>query len=585
MPCPPYFSKTVELLKQAFAKHWPTALMILTVFANIAYMHYVCAPREYVGKWVIPVEFMFFDVSLLLLITGALSLWRTRIAYTAAFIISLLWSFANVIYFRYFNQYMPVSAFMETNNFAGVWWFEYVVNGLEPTDCLYLLTIAGFILGIKQKVKEACNAKLMMNWKLYLLVPVLVWFVYMATFSVKSRFNFKNFWGNNWGEHFCGTYAFDMERMVLYSGTFRSHVYCNIYNVLSGGVSLYSQEEKEEIEAYLKRLSNPEKQSFYGNSIKGKNIVLIIVESYLSVSSDLVIDGKEITPNLNKLRHTDGNYFNGNMRSNIEHGESSDGQFISLTGLLPLRNELTVVKILKNKIPAIPAVLRDSCGYSTHITIPTRPSFWHQSDVNIVYGIDSLYSIYDINFSLDEDILRFAYNKEKLMKEPYFHIILTATMHGGYETLRKGVPNYNYIFSTDYSVQFRNYLNTCHYTDSVIGNYIEWHKTDSSLSNTVFIIVSDHEVRKEGLKADSTMANNYKLPIYIVNANIDTCMVDGDINQIDLYPTILDMANVDAAWRGLGHSLFDTRNYNNIIDDKMKRVSEYIIREDGIHKQ
>ncbi len=62
-------------------------------------------------------------------------------------------------------------------------------------------------------------------------------------------------------------------------------------------------------------------------------------------------------------------------------------------------------------------------------------------------------------------------------------------------------------------------------------------------------------------------------------------MVDGDINQIDLYPTILDMANVDAAWRGLGHSLFDTRNYNNIIDDKMKRVSEYIIREDGIHKQ
>lgn len=57
-----------------------------------------------------------------------------------------------------------------------------------------------------------------------------------------------------------------------------------------------------------------------------KNVVYILLESFLSVSSDLFVDGKEITPFLNKLKKDSNTYYNGKIRPNITIGESGDGQ-------------------------------------------------------------------------------------------------------------------------------------------------------------------------------------------------------------------------------------------------------------------
>ena len=75
-----------------------------------------------------------------------------------------------------------------------------------------------------------------------------------------------------------------------------------------------------------------------------KNIIFILVESYTAFTTDMKIDGKEVTPFLNRMRHSPGVYYNGNMKSNITIGQSSDGQFIYMSGLLPLRSIITVSK-------------------------------------------------------------------------------------------------------------------------------------------------------------------------------------------------------------------------------------------------
>jgi lipoteichoic acid synthase len=41
-----------------------------------------------------------------------------------------------------------------------------------------------------------------------------------------------------------------------------------------------------------------------------KNVVYILLESFLSVSSDLFVDGKEITPFLNRLKKDSNTYYN-----------------------------------------------------------------------------------------------------------------------------------------------------------------------------------------------------------------------------------------------------------------------------------
>lgn len=579
MPTKTLINNAITQKLIAFLKsNWQCMGMLAAIFANIAYMHYVAAPREYVGKWIIPIEMMLFDTFVLVAIVGLFSLLRLKIAYIVSFATALLWSFTNVVYFRCFNQYMPISAFLETSNLAGTWWFEYVLGSLRPTDIVYLLGILifGFCL-------SRTNTKTM-NWKIYLVLPFLILLCHSATYAIKNK-SISGYFAKNYGEGFVAGYDFDMERQVLYAGNFRSHLYCNIRKLSMK--SSYSDKEKEEMRQLMHDLSEKSRmRNVYEKSIEGKNMVIIIVESYLSASSDLKLGEYEITPNLNALKHTDGGYFNGNMRQNITKGESSDGQFIAMTGLLPLKNDLTVAKILKNKIPSFPAIMRDSCGYGTHITVPTRPSFWHQQDVNKVYGIDSLYSIVTgNNFTTDEEILHFSYEKEKQMKEPYLHIILTASMHGGYDVLRKSVPNFGICFPDNYSLQYKNYLNTCHYTDSILGEYIQRRKDDGTFDNTVFVIMADHEAHKQYLHIDDSIANDYRLPIYIVNAELsDTNNVESDINQLDIFPTLLDLVGSNSGWRGLGHSVFDKEHYVSEISPETEALSEFIIREDALRK-
>ena len=51
----------------------------------------------------------------------------------------------------------------------------------------------------------------------------------------------------------------------------------------------------------------------------------------------------------------------------------------------------------------------------------------------------------------------------------------------------------------------------------------------------------------------------------------------GSINQIDLYPTMLDMFGLQSEWRGMGHSLL-RKGYNNTISDTQRRISNNILR-------
>ena len=93
-----------------------------------------------------------------------------------------------------------------------------------------------------------------------------------------------------------------------------------------------------------------------------KNVMFILLESFLSAPIDLEVDGKEITPFLNSLKRDSSVYYNGNMISDIGCGESGDGQFIYMTGLLPLKNKMTVGQVKDNTLPAFPIILKENLG-------------------------------------------------------------------------------------------------------------------------------------------------------------------------------------------------------------------------------
>ena len=164
------------------------------------------------------------------------------------------------------------------------------------------------------------------------------------------------------------------------------------------------------------------KVSHYSDNDSIQNVVFIILESFLSVSSDLKVDGKEITPFLNFLKRSPSVYYNGHVNPNITTGESGDGQFIYMTGILPCRSKLVLAEAKNNIFPALPIVLeREKAITYSEIIIPTTPKVWNQEDMNLVYGIDKMYSFFDL-YGSEHNSIYLSLNDEQHTLLGYLHI-------------------------------------------------------------------------------------------------------------------------------------------------------------------
>ena len=309
-----------------------------------------------------------------------------------------------------------------------------------------------------------------------------------------------------------------------------------------------------------------------------ENVIFIIIESYLSLTSDLYIDGKEITPNLNRLKHTKNVYYNGNLKSNITIGESGDGQFICMTGMLPLRSEITVGLAKNISLPGLPQILASKYKLTTRMLIPTKSSMWEQEQMCRQYGIRKLYSCIDFNNNNedlnDKQIFESLITLDKKSPRPFFSLVLTMSMHQPYTEIVD--PSFT-ISNPKLSQKYLNYLNACHYTDHQIGCYLKFLKDSGLYDRSLIIITSDHHPNNNSLEMNNLSEN---IPLYIVNGNINNNSWKGTCNQLDVYTTILDLLISDnMEWRGLGNTLLSP-SYKNSLTTEAWDISEWILKSD-----
>lgn len=107
-----------------------------------------------------------------------------------------------------------------------------------------------------------------------------------------------------------------------------------------------------------------------------------------------------------------------------------------------------------------------------------------------------------------------------------------------------------------------------------IGGYINYLKQTKIYDNSVIVICSDHETQEGSLNREGCTND---LPLIIANTGINPKrFYKGRINQIDVFPTMLDMFGIKSEWRGMGHSLLRS-NYDNTITDKQRNISNKIL--------
>lgn len=551
---------------------------------NLLFMHYFFYFSD-ILEWtwtyseIINLCGVVFDVSVLLIISLLIVGGRLKPAFAITQIITLIWSFVNVMYGRFFFQYMSLSAIGEAHGLGDDLVINSVMSAFHWYDLFYLLSIICYIY-IYRRTKPLILKKIQII-KL-LVVPILSLFV---TFMAYSAYHFVHpHYRNNWElyKFRAKEFLFDSVRggtpnlAHFQTGCIRVAVY-EIYDMLH--VTKLTAEQRKQIENNYQDHSL--RTTYHQRNPNIKNVIFILLESFLSAPIDMKVDGKEITPFLNLLKRDSSVYYNGKMISDIGCGESGDGQFIYMTGILPLRYKMTVGQVKNNVLPSLPKVLKQKRGIGKSIIIsPTVPNLWQQAEMNSAYELTGAFWLEDIVGKRkspidDEMIFEFASNILEPTSEPFFSLVLSLSTHGPYNKF----AGENYLGeSSGMTQEYRNYLNSCHFLDKQLCAFFNVLQDNGLYDSSLIVIASDHYAHLDLLKMSGKITSH--TPLFIIHGGISSNGVwKGEFHQLDVYTTLLDVLGIESEWKGLGHTLLSPA-YKNSVDDSVYELSDLIIEGD-----
>lgn len=534
---------------------------------------------------------MVMDVSILFLILCIVSFGYRLFAAISSFWLTLLWAFANVAYFRFFHQYMPLSAIGQAVNLKEGFMPD-AGSLLRVSDLFLLLAIAAFFLLLKYRKPSDCSRHRLRTIILIVIMPFVAFCAKCGTKAMIEEIKMIQARGLN---DFIGTTPWEREQSIFSNGVFSGQVMYHL--ATSQKIIKLTSDQRLIIERNLndRIIKNTDNSGIDSVRVfrRHKNLIFILVESLLSAPIDLCIDGQEVMPNLNSLKHLQGSYYNGQVRSNINMGQSGDGQFIYMTGLLPLSGSLTVTMFDNRHVIGLPQLLKDSLSFkSARIVLPTSPSFWNQNLMNNKYGIDkSLSTRWPLNLDVstyltDRQMFDMAITEDAQMyasDAPFFSLLLTISMHAPYDktiddSFMPAFPDY-------YSEEYIHYLQTCHYTDAELGKYLSALASSNLLDNSLIVIASDHHIGQDQINMPVEKVDCSHLPFFIIGANLDSADAhQGKMNQLDVYTTLLDMYGIESQWRGLGSSILDRHSYIDYLQtDETQSISDLIILSDYLN--
>lgn len=518
-----------------------------------------------------------FDTGVLLYFLWIVTRKRTKSVLALCFTITWLWSLSSIIYSRFFSRYLTLSAIGQGESLSDNYVVRCIIHSIQWEDLYYPVALLLFIL-LLRKVKDTHKNYLKPYLKVFLSALFIDIIMHAAFCIINPQLRYLNYFVHRLYVHHIAIHR--NVSQPNFAHFVRGEIRCigaELAIEWQGKMKLNEEQLRaiREITA-SSQISNIEKQLKISPN---RDVIFILVESYMSFTSDMKVNGREVTPFLNSLKLDSTVYYNGRMKENVTIGESSDGQFIYMTGLLPLRSVITVSKAHSSTLPGLPKKL----GRESRMIIPTGTEMWSQDEMCRQYAFNQLYSSKDFGGEHrsglnDEQVFQLAMQKDKESLQPFFSVILTMTMHQPYT---KQIDSTLPITDSSISKDLACYLNACHYTDRQIERYFEHLKGMGLYDNSLIVIAADHPVHSTDFGGVSK-----DIPLYIVNIphEINEKMWTGECNQIDVYTTLLDLLGVDSEWYGLGLSLLSS-DYRNTIDAKKWDVSEWIIRGDYFSKE
>lgn len=311
---------------------------------------------------------------------------------------------------------------------------------------------------------------------------------------------------------------------------------------------------------------------------RGRNLLVIQVESLEAFPIDQRVNGQEITPNLNALKRR-GLFF-ANYHEQVREGVSSDGDLMTNSSILPVLRNPTFIECPVASLPSLPRTLAGA-GYHTLSIHPDPGSVWNAmsglTQLGFQRRLDSSAFVHSVSFAgnlADEALLEQTAPILLGQARPFYAFMVTLSSHMPFK-----LPASTRDLALDPELDrepMGGYLQAVHYTDKHLGRFLARLDAAGLLDDTVVAITGDHQGIHKYLDAEVARSRfrepwwggrDCRLPLLIVAKGLSPRVLDLQAGQVDLMPTLLGLLGVEPPPGLMGRDLLNTRRNVVVLAD------------------
>ena len=396
-----------------------------------------------------------------------------------------LWLFANILYYREFSNFLSLSI-IKTSGSTADNLGKSIVGITRATDFLTFIDIAFVIILMVSKIVKYDLRPLKLKFNLLLESIAVLLIGINLMMAQKDRPGLL-------------TRTFDNSYIVKYLGMNEYAVYDAFKTAqTSEQMAKANVSDLQAVKKYLK-LNYVKPNSAYTGVAKGKNVMVIHLESFQQFLIGYKWKGKEVTPNLNKLYHAKNTLSFSNFYNQVGQGKTSDAEMMLENSLFGLQSGSAMSSYgTSNTFESAPAILSQQGGYTTAVMHGGAGSFWNRNNAYKQFGYEYFMPLsyyqnkpkYYIGYGLKDKIF-FSQSIKYIerLPQPFYLKLITVTNHYPYDLDKK---NQSIAKTETGDETVDGYVQTAHYLDQAIGQLMRWLQKTGLAKNTLLVFYGDH---------------------------------------------------------------------------------------------
>jgi phosphoglycerol transferase MdoB-like AlkP superfamily enzyme len=193
-------------------------------------------------------------------------------------------------------------------------------------------------------------------------------------------------------------------------------------------------------------------------------------------------------------------------------------------------------------------------GYRTVFLYGGDSKFDNMKGFALSNGFDEVIDMYNFDLGIkrytwgvcDDELYKKAYEILEQSDKPLFLVAFTLSSHKPFDYPDGKIEYYD-------KEPIKSFANSIKYADYALGEFYNRLKKDNFFDNGLLTVVADHNAHIFG--DEKIAVNEFKIPALFIAKDLKPKTINSITHQIDIAPTLLDIAGVTATTPAMGIDL------------------------------